>query len=54
MGGMVGFIVWNTIVTEVSIGTGFWLPSQPNYHLAVSELVSVIPLIVVALLIGRR
>ena len=48
------FIVWNSIVTGVSIVTGWWAPSQPSFHFGVSELVGVIPLLAAAWLIGRR
>jgi hypothetical protein len=48
------FIVWNSMVTGVSVVTGWWAPNQPSYHFGVSELVGVIPLVVAAWLIGRR
>lgn len=48
------FLLWNALVTGVSLMTGWWAPHQPGYHLVVSEAVGVIPLIVGALLLGRR
>ena len=54
VGGLILFQVWNAGVTAVSTMTGWWSPAEPNFHLAVSELVGVIPLIVAALLIRPR
>jgi hypothetical protein len=48
------FWIWDSIVNGVSLINGWWSPSEPSYHLVISEAVGVIPLIVAAWLIGRR
>ncbi len=54
IGAVVAFTWWNGIVCALSILTGWWGPSQPNYHFGVSAVVGVIPLVVAAWLVGRR
>lgn len=51
---IVAFLLWNSVVTGVSLITGWWSPRQPSYHFAISEAVGVIPLLVAAWLISRR
>ena len=48
------FLLWNAVVTGVSLLSGWWSPRQPGYHFAISEAVGAIPLIVAAWLFGRR
>lgn len=48
------FSIWNGIVAGASIASGFWATTQPTYHLGISVVVAVIPLIAAAYLIGRR
>ena len=54
LGAVAVFMIWNAIVNGVSLRSGWWSPLEPNYHLVMSEALGVIPLIVVAWLIGRR
>jgi cell division protein FtsX len=54
LGAYAAFVVWDAIVNGVSLGSRFWSPLEPSYHLVISEAVGVIPLIVAAWLIGRR
>jgi hypothetical protein len=53
-GGIAAFNVWNAIVSGVSIGTRWWASTQPSYHVGISELVGVVPLLAAAWVIGRR
>ena len=48
------FSVWNGIVVGGSVASGFWSTTQPTYHLGISVMICVIPLIGAAYLIGRR
>jgi cell division protein FtsW (lipid II flippase) len=54
LGAFAVFMIWDTIVNGVSLGSRFWSPLEPSYHLVISESVGVIPLIIAAWLIGRR
>jgi hypothetical protein len=48
------FLLWNGVVTGVSLLSGWWSPKQPSYHFAISEALGAIPLIVAVWLFGRR
>ena len=53
-GGFVVFQAWLGIVAGVSIGTRWWASTQPSYHFGVTIAIGVIPLLVLAWLLGRR
>ena len=53
-GGFVVFQVWLGIVAGVSIGTRYWASTEPSYHFGVTIAIGVIPLLVLAWLLGRR
>ena len=48
------FTFWNAAVAGVSSSTGWWGPQQPGSHFTLSAVISSIPLIVAASLLGRR
>src|ERR1700737_4082574 len=51
-GGFVVFQVWLGIVAGVSIGTRYWASTEPSYHFGVTIAIGVIPLLVLAWLLG--
>jgi len=51
---IIAFNLWNAGVTGASIATGFWASGQPSYHFGLSVIVAIIPLLIGALVIGRR
>lgn len=51
---IVGFNLWNALVTSASIGTRFWALGQPAYHFGISESVGAIPLAVGFWLLTRK
>ena len=46
------FTLWNVIVAEVSVATGWWARNQPSSHFTVSAVVAAIPLLVAAWIMG--
>lgn len=52
--GVFAFNVWMGLVVGVSIGTRWWASTQPSYHFAVTIAIGVVPLVVLAWLLGRR
>jgi hypothetical protein len=48
------FCLWNVAVAGVSSWSGWWGPQQPSAHFTASAAVASIPLLVTALLLGRR
>ena len=48
------FTIWNALGAAVSVATGWWGPSAPTYHLGLTEVVTVLPLLVGVWLLLRR
>ncbi len=51
---IIAFNLWNSAIVSASIATRFWASGQPSYHFGLSVMVAIIPLLIGALLIGRR
>ena len=45
---------WNALIVGLSSGGGWWGPNQPRYHFTLSTVVSALPLLLGAWLLGRR
>jgi hypothetical protein len=54
IGGFVVFQVWMGFVAGMSMKTLWWAGGQPSYHFGVTIAVGVIPLLILAWLLGRR
>ncbi len=48
------FSVWNLIVMWVSLLSRWWAPSQPAYHIGVSAVIGLVPLLMGIWLLGRK
>lgn len=48
------FAIWNALASAVSITTGWWSPTQPNFHFGVTEAIAVVPLLVGIWVLRRR
>ena len=48
------FTIWNALGAAVSVATGWWGPSTPTYHLGLTEVFAVLPLLVGIWLLARR
>lgn len=48
------FTIWNALGAAVSVATGWWGPSAPSFHLVVTEVVAVLPLLVGIWLLAHR
>ena len=46
------FTLWNVIVAQVSVATGWWARNQPSSHFTVSAVVASVPLLVAAWMMG--
>ena len=51
---IIAFNLWNAIVISTSIVVGFWRSGQPAYHFGISEAIAALPLVIGAVLVGRR
>ncbi|HET7420973.1 MAG TPA: hypothetical protein VFL27_11390 [Candidatus Dormibacteraeota bacterium] len=51
---IIAFNVWSSVVTSISIGTGFWGSGRPAYDFGITVGIAVLPLAVGAALMGRR
>ena len=48
------FAIWSALGSALSVVTGWWGPSQPSFHLGVTEAIPALPLLVGIWLLGRR
>jgi hypothetical protein len=48
------FAAWIAVVSALSVATRWWSPSQPSFHLGVSEAIAALPLLIGILLLARK